>query len=231
MPSEEDSMLGKANGGGVVAVLNISCPNSSTITARNGTLSFTRTGTYASFKLPRTGTWTVTASYNGLSETRNIAVTPGQVVNVTMMSSFYLYNRGAYAAGFTSGWSAGDQNNSVYVESNSYNKNGSAISNGSVNLTGYRSVSVYINGSIESERYAASQLSVEITDAAGNVLLRQATEQTQGNVKTYDLTWTFNVSSINTSARFRLVSQSWSGGSNESATWGGIRLYSILLTA
>lgn len=221
-------MIGKTNSGLILGIINVSCPNPSTITVTNGNLSFTRTGTSASFKLPRTGTWRVTVSYNGLTEVRDVAVAPGQVVNVTMMSSFYLYNRGVYAPGFGTGWSAGDQGTSVYVQSNSYNKNGPSLSNGSVNLTGYRTVSVYIEGSISSERYGTSELRFEITDTAGNTILKQSTGTAS---KSYALTWTFDVSSINYAVRFRPVSQSWSGGGVESGTWGGIRLYSILLTA
>jgi len=219
-------MIGKTNSGLILGIINVSCPNPSTITVTNGNLSFTRTGTSASFKLPRTGTWTVTVSYNGLSEVRNIAVAPGQVVNVTMMSSLYLYNRGVYAVGFGHGWSTGDQGNHVYVSKGGAGYLGS-LSNGSVNLTGYRTVSVYIEGTISSERYASSDLEFEITDTAGNRIMRKTINE---GSKNYALTWTFDVSSINYAVRFRPGVQGWSGGGSESGTWAGIRMYSILLT-
>jgi len=215
-------MIGKTNSGIILGIINVNLPNSSTVTVSNGNLSFTASGTSVSFKLPRAGTWTVSASSNGISETRNITVNPGAVVNVSMLTGLYLYNRGAYA--FTRGWSRGEQSGYVTV-----NGNNNSISNGSVNLTGYRTLRAEVTGRLAPESYATCQMRFEITDTSGNVLQRQ-NETKERSAQDYSLTWTFDVSSINQYVKFRIATQGWSGGGEASGWTARINLYSIYLS-
>lgn len=220
-------MVGKTNAGGIVGFINVSCPNVSTITAQNGNIVLTATGTYAAFKLQRIGTWTVTASYNGLYETRTVNISPGQTQNLTMLTGMYLYNQGSYAPGFASGWAvtngASDQGNRIHASTGQPKE--SATSNGTVNLSGYRTISVYIAGAITPDNvYGIGEIAFNITDSSGQTVLLQHKERSERNRKTYDTTWTFDVSSINQNVKFQITAQSYQGATST------IDLYSIYLS-
>lgn len=223
-------MIGKTNAGQVQGILNVTCDNSCTVTVTQTgkPYSFTQSGTSMSFKLPNSGTWHISATFGGLTQTKDVTLTPGQALNVKVLDSFYLYNAGQYMTGFTSGWSAGEQ--STYVQVSSYGASTStSTSTGKVNLRGYKTIRAKITGWISSELYAVSEIRLEIIDTNGNVLAVRS-ERLGGASKTYDLTWTFNVTSINNDVKFRIASQGWSGGGDQSGTRGTINLHSIQLS-
>ena len=223
-------MIGKVKTGGIVAFINVSCPNSSLVTVSSSgapVISMQQAGTNMQFKLPRIGDWIVTASYNGLSETRTINVGAGQTQNVTMLTGMYLYNHGSYAPGFASGWAvtsgAADQGNRIHASTGQPKV--SATSNGTVNLSGYRTISAYIAGAITPDNvYGIGEIAFNITDSSGQTVLLQHKERSERNSKTYDTTWTFDVSSINQNVKFQITAQSYQGATST------INLYSIYLS-
>lgn len=208
-------MIGKTNSGRVQGILNITCDNSCTVTVTQTgkPYSFTQTGKSMSFKLPSSGTWHISATFGGLTQTKDVTITPGQVLNVKVLDSFYLYNAGTYMTGFRSGWSAGEQSSYVGITTASgavYSK-----STGSVNLTGYKTVKAKITGDIGGVAYTSGEIAVEIVTADNTVLATKSVRwdaPAWGGSESYDTTWTFNVSSINRAVYFRLMVQTWAGG-------------------
>lgn len=225
-------MLGKANGGGIVAFLNVNCPNSSTITAVNGNNRLTATGKSASFKLPRTGNWTVTATYNGISQSQTVSVSAGQTKTVTLLTSVYLYNAGSYASGFSSGWSYGERSTYVETTGTQYGNNPS-ISNGSVNLNGYKHLYAVVQYRVDKAQYAWGGSEFSIIDASNTELAKQGHyDSTHSGWDTYQPaeTWTFDITNINQIAKFKIATTYGSGGGDQSSANGGIILHSIRIT-
>lgn len=207
-------MLGKANGGGVVAFLNVTCPNSSTITIANGNITSTKTGTYAAFKLQRIGTWTVTASYNGFTETTSVSVGAGQTQNITMLNNIHIYNHNSYSAGFSGGWSgqyydtfdgiwhsydpiSGDH---VHAETTGTRSVFKATSNGSVNLTGIDYVRIGYSG----EQDPGCIYRVQVVGTNGSTVLATSGDISEDrSYTTIDL----DVRSINSAAKFQIYAE------------------------
>lgn len=224
-------MIGKTNAGSIVAFLNVSCPNSSSITIQSGNIFFSATGTNVSFKLPRIGDWTITASYNGITVTKTVTITAGQTLNETMMDNIYLYNAGVYATGFASGWSAGDYGTYISVTGGP-GGSGVSQSSGSVNLTGYRIVAIHVSGDIGGSSNTTEQAMAEIITEDGTQLLqinKTYSPPEWGGSQAFDETWGFDVSSINSNVKFRISGNTWAGGSD--SRHATINLHSIQLIA
>ena len=64
-------MLAKTNAELVLCFLTVKCMNSASVTVVNGNLTYTKTGATTSFTLPRIGTWSITATFNGLTQARS----------------------------------------------------------------------------------------------------------------------------------------------------------------
>lgn len=223
-------MIGKVKTGGIVAFINVSCPNSSLVTvSSNGApvISMQQAGTNMQFKLPRIGDWIVTASYNGLSETRTINVGAGQTQNVTMLTGMYLYNQGSYAPGFTGGWTvtSGASDQGSYIHASTGSPKETATSRGTVNLRGYQTISAYIAGAITPDNvYGIGEIAFNITDSSGQTVLLQHKERVERNRKTFDMIWSFDVRSIIQDVKFQITAQSFQGATST------INLYSIYLS-
>lgn len=211
-------MIGKTNSGIILGIINVTCPNVSTVTlTQTGhAYSFTQTGTSMSFKLPNVGTWHITASYGGITLERDVVLAPGQVLPVTIMDDFYVYNRGVYAAGFASGWSYGEQSEYVYIIANAA-INSASTSTGLVDLTGYNTVKAEVTGNISCTQYTSGQVMFELLNSAGTQLQEKhvlySPPEWGGNF-IFDRTWEFDVSSINEQVKFRMQAQTWAGGSD-----------------
>lgn len=210
-------MIGKTNSGRVQGILNVTCDNSCTVTVTQTgkPYSFTQAGTNISFKLPNSGTWNIAASFQGITQTKEITLTPGQVVSVKVLDDFYLFNNGTYITGFASGWSSGDHTSYVSITSSggpAYSK-----STGSANLNGYKTIKARITGEISGTSYTSGEIAFEIVTANNTVLATKSerfSTGTSSGSKSYDTTWTFNVSSINQVVYFRLKVQTWAGGAD-----------------
>lgn len=216
-------MVGKANSGIILGIINVTCQYSCTVTATNGNLSFTLTGTSVSFKLPRTGAWVITAVYNGMTQTQTVTLTPGMVANITVRHDFYLYNRGVFDSAFNTQWSSGAQANCVSTEGSAWGA-GSSITIGSFDITQFKTVAVEVSGVNGDSRYGTSNVFAEIMCTDGNTILQSH----NGGQATFNTTtWTFDTNSINGPVRFRIRTYHVSGGSKESGCYAKITLYSI----
>ena len=223
-------MIGKTNSGIILGIINVTCPNPSTITVTNGNLSFTGSGTYASFKLPRAGTWTITATYNGITVTKDVTITPGQVLATTIGDSVMLYDRGSYANGFASGWSVADYGTYVAISTNAGPV--TSDSTGSVNLTGYRTVKARIEGGIGGTSDTHGQIWFSVINGSGTLIVTHTESYSPpewGGSETFDTTGALDVSEINYSVRFQLRAETWAGGSD--SRHANISLYKIELLA
>jgi len=231
-------MLGKANGGGIIATLNVTCPNSSTITATNGNLTFSVTGRTAAFKIPRTGNWTVTASCNGLYEQQTVSVSAGQTINRSMLYTLHIFSNGTYAHGFSSGWTGwyqksgggGTENydpvTNGYVEATAriVQHETHAYSSGWVNLTGYRTVRFVIDGYTGTRgQIGNGKVEVQIRQT-GTASVVQTTGDIWGGDQSYSETRDLDVSSINAGVYFEIVAKEWEGEAQ-------IKLHDIYLIA
>ena len=223
-------MLGKANGGGVVAFLNVNCPHSSTITVKNGNITRTATGTSVSFKLQRIGNWTITATYGSITETRTVSMSAGQTRTETMLNSLYAYNHGSYASWFSRGWSTssgdsdrgGEASTYVYAYGSAANVIGyTTTSNGSVNLTGFRTVQLTFNGwaALFPDSDWGGEYSLRILNASTNAVLWTQTYYAPSSQS--NATISVNVSNINVPVKFSI----------EGKTQGNIQLVAIRLIA
>ena len=225
-------MIGKTNSGGVLAILNVNCPYDSTVTVVNGNLSFTAIGRSVSFKLPRIGDWIVTATRNGLSQAQTVTMSAGQTSTITLLTDIYLFSSSGYAIGFTRGWTYGDYG--TYVETTgNVNGNNPSLSNGFVDLTGYKHLYAVVQYRVSLDRYAWGGDIFSILNAYGSELAQQGhSENTWRGWEEYQPpeTWTFDVTNINQLVQFKLWTNFGSGGSAESGGGGGIILHSIRIT-
>jgi len=221
-------MIGKVNSGLILGILKISCPNNATITIQNDNLTYTKTGTAVEFKLPRIGTWNITAAYNGITNTYPVIVNPGQTVNVTVLDSFYLYNAGVYVTGFARGWTEGETASNVSINA-AASRNPTSTSNGAVNVTGYRTINTHITGDIGGSSGTSGRIMLEIISTGGTVLASNNISRSGGGSQTYDTVWTFDVSAINQLVQFRLKANTYAGGSE--TRHATITLHSIQLIA
>lgn len=224
-------MIGKVNSGLILGILKISCPNNATVTIQNGNLSYTKTGTAVEFKLPRIGTWNITAAYNGITNTYPVVVNPGQTVNVTVLDSFYLYNAGTYITGFARGWTKGETASSVSINATA-SRNPTSTSNGSVNVTGYRTINAHITGDIGGPAATSGRITMEVISTDGTVLASNYISWSApewGGSQAYDTVWVFDVSTINQPIQFRLRANTYAAGSE--SRHATITLHSIQLIA
>lgn len=210
-------MIGKTNTGLILGIINVTCDNNCTVvlTQSGQAYSFTQSGTSMSFKLPNAGVWTITATFQGITQVKEVTLTPGQVLNVKVLDDFYLFDNGTYITGFASGWSSGDQTSYVSISSSAgpvYSK-----STGSVDLTGYETINAKITGEISGTSHITGEIAFEIVTADNTVLASKSETFSTGEFsgsKSYDTTWTFDVSSINQTVYFRLRAQTWAAGSD-----------------
>ena len=223
-------MIGKTNSGVILGIINVNCPNVATVTLTQSgrAYRFTQTGSSTSFKLPVAGTWHISATSYGITQTADVTISPGQTRTVSMLTNLQLYNYGSYASGFASGWSQGDSGDHVELYGNRGTSR-TATSNGSVNLTGYRTVNATIDGYFSIPSYCGGSIAFEIINGSGATILDKVESLSRGadsQTKTIPTTtWTFDVSGINYSVRFRLRARVWSGGSEN--VQSRIRLYKI----
>jgi len=205
-------MIGKVRAGLVFGIIKVTCPNSSTVKVSQGSISFTKTGTSTEFPLPKTGTWTIKVTYNGLTETYTRTVSAGQTISITAMNNVALYHENTYCAGFTSGWN-GWKYNAMVDQTTTYNPVASnhieahaespdawkiwARTKGAVNLTGFKYVRFGYNGFSEGANTAASKYAFRATDANGGVIAQSGYigdgSGAWKNNQTYDL----NVTNVN----------------------------------
>lgn len=233
-------MIGKVRAGLVFGIIKVTCPNSSTVKVSQGSISFTKTGTSLDFPLPKTGTWTIRATYNGLTETYTRTVNAGQTISLTVLNNVNLYHENTYCEGFTSGWN-GWKYNAMVDQTTTYNPVESnyikaqaespdawkiwARTKGAVNLTGFKTVRFRYNGYSEGANTAASKYAFHVTDANGT-LLAQSGYIGDGsgawkNNQTYDL----NVTNVNRAAYIQIYAEIFV------ANGGQVQLYDVWLRA
>lgn len=232
-------MLGKVNSGLIFGILKVSCPNSATVTITNGNLSFSNTGTYSEFKLPRTGDWTIRATFNGLTETYTRTVNAGQTVSLTVLTNIHIYHNQTYQYGFSgtfNGWhyrsssQAPDsynpiEDNHVHAAASGTSFRTWARSTMAINLTGIRQVKFGGWGKTTTGgNDGDGKFAVHITDASGN-LLAESGYQGGGDQEYPNLVLTLDVSSINRTGYFQIYAEHWAYGS------AVINLYDIWLIA
>ena len=222
-------MVGKTNAGSILGFINVACQYSSTVTITNGSLSFTETGTTVNFKLPRIGSWSITAAYNGMTQTRTVTVSSGQTVNVTIEYEFYLYNRGTYHSSFASGWSAGNQGTYIGGSGSRWGAFAS-VSTGTFDLTQYKTVIMGVSGYINDQDYGTSAAGAQVWSTSGTALSEQNKVDPRSNLSyniTWNESWTYDVTNINQAVKFRIYTAHWSGGGELAECTAGINLYSI----
>ena len=197
-------MLSKTNAELVLCFLTVNCMNSANVTVQNGNLVMTKTGATTNFTLPRIGTWTITATFNGLTQVRSVTMSGGQSQTVTYPSDIYLYNQGSYAEGFVHGWSAGEEANQVYIKT--LGPDIQTTSTGAVDLTGISQVEVswqYNIGCVnQSEVYMDGY--VFVADVNGNPIRDIAWNRVYTWGNRYQNTTRVSVADINQLAKFAL---------------------------
>lgn len=214
-------MLAKTNAELVLCFLTVSCMSSASVTVQNGNLTYTKTGATTSFALPRIGTWTITATFNGLTQVRTVTLSGGQSQTVAFPTDIYLYNRGSYAEGYTHGWTAGEESNQVHIAMPN-----TALSRGWIDLTGVNQVQIEYKYNIGAAGNvgAGANFYLYLTDINGNDI--------RGLVWKEALIWNVNgggtavvsVSDINQPARFAMRL----AGSGDPGSFGGNSyLYSV----
>ena len=218
-------MIGKTNAELVLCFLTVNCMNSATVTATNGNLSITRTGATTEFKLPRTGTWTITATFNGITQVRSVTLAGGQSATVTFPSDIYLYNRGAYAEGFAGGWTDGAESNQVHLQ---VPANGTRIARtyGSIDLTGISTVKIEYAYNIGSEPGTGYDAWFELyiaNDGGGSILTLVSQHAGAWEIRGSG-TAVANVSGINQVARFAM---NLGGRGSPGSVGGHSYLYSV----
>lgn len=91
-------MLFYTTGGGKFAKITVYCPTNTTVVCSLSPFSFTKTSgsaTSVTFEVPVRGTWTITATKNGLSDTKTVsATTQGTTYTVTMSIRYYIFKSG-----------------------------------------------------------------------------------------------------------------------------------------
>jgi len=223
-------MTGKANAGGVLGLLNVTCAIETTVTLTKPgyAVTFTKTGTNLSFKLPMAGDWTMTSVQNGLTQTRTVTLTAGVPLTVEPITDIMLYNRGVYATGFASGWSSGEGSGSVSKTGGPYMKpRGYAKSTGSVNLSEFETVQFEYSSSFNLGYYANGDFGFEVVRAGTDTVLASwtAPRRTYGNDPL--TTQTIDVSSINEAVNFRIWADGYSGGGEQAGGTCSMTLYSV----
>ncbi len=229
-------MIGKTNAGTVRGIINVVCPNVSTVTMTQSghAYSFTQTGTNLTFKLPNAGEWTIAATYNGITVTKPVTIVPGVVQTVTIGDSIVLYDHGVYATGFENGWTFDgpgrtgiEHDDHIQVDVFTSWKTGT--SKGSIDLTGYRTLKATITGTLSGGTDPTEQIWFNVINGSGTVVAGKTERKGSEGVTRFDTTWVIDVSTINYTARFQLRAQTWSGGSNPRQA--EINLYKIELLA
>lgn len=134
-----------------------------------------------------------------------------------------LYDRGAYGAGFTHGWvpNGTEQSGFVQVESSTLSPV-TSTSNGTVDLTGIKTVNIEWSGSATKNPDYDWGSNIELQIISANTQEVLFREQHYASYSTGLTTWSVNVSSVNKTVKFKLVA---TGG----AGTGTITLYSIKL--
>ncbi len=91
-------MLFYTTGGGKFAKITVYCPTNTTVVCSLSPFSFTKSSgsaTSVTFEVPVRGTWTITATKNGLSDTKTVsATTQGTTYTVTMSIRYYIFKSG-----------------------------------------------------------------------------------------------------------------------------------------
>lgn len=167
------------------ATINASTQYSSSFTCSDGTITLSASGTSVSFVVPKSGAWTVTCTYGGLTKSNNVSVTTyGGTYATSFTFTKYLYHDGTQDVPWTITSSGGTFMPSyIYVTKLAYTSN-------SIDLTGYSNL--VLQYTLDSEYatnysyfgYAASSSS----GFEGRVNLRKTSSK---------ITATVDVSSIN----------------------------------
>jgi len=91
---------------GAVATIVVDYPDGSTCSCKKGATTYTATGGgTAVFAVTELGEWTVTVTKGATIKSQTVTLsTPGQSVNITIVLSVYLYNKGDENTAFTGGW-------------------------------------------------------------------------------------------------------------------------------
>ncbi len=117
------------------ATINASTQYSSSFTCSDGTITLSASGTSVSFVVPKSGTWTVTCTYGGVTKSNNVSVTTyGGTYSTSFTFTKYLYHDGTQDVAWSGFTFASDYMTPL--------ANQKTCTSAVVDLTGYSSIVV-----------------------------------------------------------------------------------------
>ena len=201
-------------------------PAGSTCTCSDGTTTLTAPDTSgsATFTVPNTGNWTVTATDGSSTTSQAVSITTeGQSESVTLTYELVLFNNGDYAAetgGFT-----GISNNKLYTKNTGYNGSYTYTpwySNNAVDITNYSTLKFTVEkGGVTGDDNNYNLLDVGITKTKGtsNTNDLAAKVSVEDNDATADKEYTLDISNFSGTYYIEGISQGGDWTSRAKLTW------------